>query len=190
MPVEFLTDEQAAAYAAYSGAPSRAELERFFFLDDADRELIEGKRRAHNRLGFAVQLTTVRYLGVFPDDPADVPAEVADYLAEQLGIADASVLKAYGERENTRLAHVRELRRGLEYTEFVGGRGVLRTGQADTGAGRAVPALPDPVSGHRRYLPGLPGRVLAHAQAPQGTVGRLRRPAVARLPTRAPRCAP
>ncbi|GEB48648.1 MULTISPECIES: Tn3 family transposase [Streptomyces] len=127
MPVEFLTDEQAAAYAAYSGAPSRAELERFFFLDDADRELIEGKRRAHNRLGFAVQLTTVRYLGVFPDDPADVPAEVADYLAEQLGIADASVLKAYGERENTRLAHVRELRRGLEYTEFAEREAELRS---------------------------------------------------------------
>ncbi|MET9660685.1 DUF4158 domain-containing protein [Streptomyces sp. NPDC006510] len=43
-----------------------------------------------------------------------MPAEVADYLADQLGIADASVLKAYGERENTRLDHVRELRRVLE----------------------------------------------------------------------------
>lgn len=32
MPVEFLTDEQAAKYAAYDGAPSRTELERFFFL--------------------------------------------------------------------------------------------------------------------------------------------------------------
>lgn len=96
--------------AAYDGAPSRTELERFFFLNDADRALIEPKRQAHNRLGFAVQMTTVRFLGVFLDDPADVPAEVVDYLAEQLGIEDASVLKAYGERENTRLDHVRELR--------------------------------------------------------------------------------
>ncbi|AOP47929.1 Tn3 family transposase [Streptomyces lydicus] len=118
MPVEFLTDEQAAKYAAYDGAPSRTELERFFFLDDADRGLIEPKPRAHNRLGFAVQMTTVRFLGVFLDDPMDVPAEVVDYLAEQLGVADASALKAYGERENTRLDHVRELRRVLEYTEF------------------------------------------------------------------------
>ncbi|MYT79285.1 protein of unknown function (DUF4158) [Streptomyces sp. MnatMP-M77] len=73
MPVDFLTDEQAGSYAAYGGAPSRAELEQFFFLDDADRELIEPKRRAHNRLGFAVQMTTVRYLGVFLDDQTDVP---------------------------------------------------------------------------------------------------------------------
>jgi hypothetical protein len=126
VPVEFLTDEQAAGYAAYRGAPSRAELERFFFLDDADRELIEGKRRAHNRLGFAVQLCTVRYLGVFLDDPTDVPAEVADYLAEQLDVADPSVLKAYGERENTRLEHVRELRRVLEYKDFSEAEAVLR----------------------------------------------------------------
>ncbi|EXU64948.1 transposase [Streptomyces sp. PRh5] len=118
MPVEFLTDEQAARYAAYDGAPTRAELERFFFLDDADRALIESKRRSHNRLGFAAQLTTVRYLGVFLDDPTDIPAEVADYLDEQLGIADVSVLKAYGEREKTRFEHVWELRKLLEYTEF------------------------------------------------------------------------
>lgn len=126
MPVDSLTAEQAAGYAAFRGAPSRTELERFFFLDDADRELIEGKRRAHNRLGFAVQLTTARYLGVFQDDPVDVPAEVVDYLAEQLDIADASVLKVYGERENTRLDHVRELRRVLEYQEFAGAEAELR----------------------------------------------------------------
>ncbi|OWA24312.1 Tn3 family transposase [Streptomyces sp. CS057] len=126
MPVEFLTDEQAAAYAAFRGAPSRTELERFFFLDDADRELIEGKRRSHNRLGYALQLTAARYLGVFLDDPTDVPAEVVDYLAEQLGIGDVSVLKAYGERENTRLEHVRELRRVLEYEEFAEAEADLR----------------------------------------------------------------
>jgi TnpA family transposase len=126
VPVEFLTDEQAAKYAAYDGAPSRTELERFFFLDDVDRALIEPKRRAHNRLGFAVQMTMVRFLGVFLDDPTDVPAEVVDYLAEQLGVADASALKAYGERENTRLDHVRELRRVLECTEFAESEAELR----------------------------------------------------------------
>ncbi len=45
MPVDFLTDEQASAYAHFVGAPSQTELERFFFLDDADRSVAE-KRRA------------------------------------------------------------------------------------------------------------------------------------------------
>lgn len=30
MAVEFLSDQQAAQYAAFNGAPSRAELERYF----------------------------------------------------------------------------------------------------------------------------------------------------------------
>lgn len=60
MPVEFLTDEQAAAYAAFRGVSTRMELERFFFLDDADRGMIEGKRRSHIRPGYALQLTTTR----------------------------------------------------------------------------------------------------------------------------------
>lgn len=129
MPVEFLTDEQAAKYAAYDGAPSRSELERLFFLDDADRALIEPERRAHNRIGFAVQMTTVRFLGVFLDDPTDVLAEVVDYLTEQLGVVDASAFKAYGGRENTRLDHFRELRRVLEYTEFAEAEADLRHGR-------------------------------------------------------------
>jgi hypothetical protein len=37
VPVEFLTDDQAAGYGRFTGEPSRAELERFFFLDDTDR---------------------------------------------------------------------------------------------------------------------------------------------------------
>ncbi|MEE1767051.1 DUF4158 domain-containing protein [Streptomyces sp. JV185] len=84
------------------------------------------RSRSHNRLGFAAQLTTVRFLGVFLDDPTNVPVEVADYLAEQLGIEDSSVLAAYGERENTRLDHVRELRRLLEYREFTEAEPELR----------------------------------------------------------------
>lgn len=90
-------------------ALSRSELEHFFFPDEADQGLMEGKRRTRNRLGFMVRLCIMRCLGASQDDPADVPAEVVDYPAEQLGIADPSVLQAYGDREKTRLGHVREL---------------------------------------------------------------------------------
>lgn len=61
---------------------------------------------------------TVRHLGVFLDDPADVPAEVVGYLAEQLGIGDPSCLKAYSEREKTRFEHVWELRAAHALREF------------------------------------------------------------------------
>jgi TnpA family transposase len=91
VPVEFLSDQEAAAYGRFGGPPPpRAELERAFFLDDADRALIGRHRGEHNRLGFALQLTTVRSLGVFLADPLEVPRVVLDYLASQLEIADAS----------------------------------------------------------------------------------------------------
>jgi TnpA family transposase len=94
VPVEFLTDEQAAAYGAFGEVPTRPELERFFFLDDDDRDLIALRRSDGHRLGMAVQICTVRYIGTFlGDDPLAVPWEVVDYLAGQLGIEDASCVK-------------------------------------------------------------------------------------------------
>lgn len=100
-----LEDFDATRYGGFAEAPSRQELERYCFLDDMDRELVAKRRGDHNRLGFALQLVTVRCLGTFLADPLDVPTVVVDYLASQLGIADASCVKAYLEREKTRFEH-------------------------------------------------------------------------------------
>jgi hypothetical protein len=47
--VEFLTDEQAAAYGKFAEEPTRPELERFSFLDDVDRDLIALRRTKHHQ---------------------------------------------------------------------------------------------------------------------------------------------
>ncbi|MFD9614723.1 DUF4158 domain-containing protein [Streptomyces sp. NPDC059083] len=107
-----MTDE---GYGRF-GSSTRVELERFFYLDDEDRRLIAGRRRDYNRLGFARQMVTVRHLGMF----LDVPTEVVEYVAEQLGIADPACVKSYVDRDKTRLEHAWEIQRECGLVSYVG----------------------------------------------------------------------
>ncbi|MFJ2032310.1 DUF4158 domain-containing protein [Streptosporangium sp. NPDC087985] len=101
MPVEFLTDEQAEVYGTFTEVPTRPELERFFFLDDDDRDLIALRRTEVHRLGIALQICTVRYVGRFlGEDPLAVPWEAVEYLAA-FGLGRVAVSKVPVRRMKT-----------------------------------------------------------------------------------------
>ena len=86
MPVSFLSPAQRDSDGQYLGDPSTQELARYFHLDDSDHTQIIEKRGDANRLGFALQLTTVRFVGTFLDDPTAVPPAVLATMSRQLGI--------------------------------------------------------------------------------------------------------
>lgn len=119
MPVSFLSQAQREQYGRYTGAPTPDELDRHFHLDDVDLERIARKRGDHNRLGFAVQLGTVRYLGTFLDDPLAVPPPVLQTLSRQLHLApvDAGDMAAYRAGAQ-RWQHAQEIRAGYGYVEI------------------------------------------------------------------------
>lgn len=76
-------------------------------------------RRSRSQLGYAVQLGTVRFLGTFLDNPEDAPAEVVEYVADQLGHL-ASVLAGYG-TERTRWDHQGAIEDAYGYRDLKGG---------------------------------------------------------------------
>jgi len=117
MPVEFLTSEQEKRYGCYVGEPSSEQLAKYFYLDDLDRELIKRRRGNQNRLGLALQLCTVRFLGTFLSDPTDVPNVVVAYLEKQLGLSDSANLTLYRTSE-TRWEHTALIRQRYGYQDF------------------------------------------------------------------------
>ena len=117
MPVQFLTAEQRADFGRYVAEPTAVDLARYFHLDDADHQRLAGKRGSHNRLGFAVQLTTVRYLGRFLDDSTQAPPNVLSTLSRQLGLAHVDSLLDYSDQRQ-RLRHIEEICQHYGYREI------------------------------------------------------------------------
>jgi hypothetical protein len=75
MPVEFLTDDEAAAYGRYAGVPSQA---------DPERVPVDRRRGPHMKPGFALQRVTIRWAG----SPARLRATYNRYNGVMQTIAD------------------------------------------------------------------------------------------------------
>lgn len=118
MPVDFVTGEQERRYGRFNGEPSEAQLSKYFYLSETDLNLIRKHRGDQNRLGFALQICTVRFLGTFLANPIDVPPGAVASVAAQLGITDLSFFSRYLERETTHREHAGEIQRCYQYRDF------------------------------------------------------------------------
>ena len=86
----------------------RDDLIRYFTLTPADVAFLDpGRRRGPaDRLGLAVALATLPWLGVVPDEVRAAPAAAVARLAQRLEL-DPAVLEGYGQRAHTRSDHLR-----------------------------------------------------------------------------------
>ncbi|NKD56107.1 MULTISPECIES: DUF4158 domain-containing protein [unclassified Haematospirillum] len=118
MPVGFLSDSQAREYARFNGELTPDQLARYFHLDDTDRTFVATLRGDHNRLGVAVQLGSLRMLGIFLEDPGQVPASALRFTARQLSLPEPEELIAEYAHSEGRWRHAPRIRQQYGYRTF------------------------------------------------------------------------
>ncbi|MGO8889196.1 MAG: Tn3 family transposase [Streptosporangiaceae bacterium] len=107
MATRVLADEDLEALRGFPEI-GREELARFFTLTPADVAFIDpGRGRGPaDRMGLAVTLCSLPWLGFVPDDVAAAPQAAVVRLAGQLQV-DPDALRLYGRRAKTRTEHLR-----------------------------------------------------------------------------------
>lgn len=107
MAVQVFTDEELEALRRFPEI-GREELFRFFTLTPADAAFVDpGRGRGPaDRLGLAVALCSLPWLGFVPDEVSSVPWAAVVRLAEQLQV-DPDAILSYGRRAKTRTDHLR-----------------------------------------------------------------------------------
>ncbi len=114
MPVSFLSEAERRRFNSFPADLSSDDLIAFFTLSDNDLRQIPKTTAASNRLGFAVRILLLRFLGFHMTDLTNVPAEVIDYAASQLG-TKAARIEHYAERGATRTVHQRTIEKYLGF---------------------------------------------------------------------------
>jgi len=104
MPSTFLTLKERERLTCFPDEIPQWDLITFFTLTEHDRSLMDTYQDASNRLGAALQLCAVRYLGFCPANLHTTPSDIIAFLADQLQV-EPDALQDYGTRRMTRSTH-------------------------------------------------------------------------------------
>jgi len=119
MPANFPTADQNRHYARFAESHDLDQLGRYFHLAEADRRLVYERRRDHTRLGLAIQIGIVRFLGTFLMEAQwnTMPEEVIRYVAAQLDL-QPGLWSEYLRHRQTVFDHQAIIRQHYGYREF------------------------------------------------------------------------
>ena len=73
MPIGFLTEAERERLDSFPAQVVPGDIETYFTLSRADRRQVPRTGSPANRLGFALQLGALRFLGFCPDDLCAAP---------------------------------------------------------------------------------------------------------------------
>ncbi len=105
-----LPTEELARLSSWPGEVARSDLAAYFMLSLEDLRWLRSHRGAGERIGLAVQLAALRFLGFVPAELSDAPREVARHVGEQIGVAAATFTRYAREVDGrTRRRHVADV---------------------------------------------------------------------------------
>lgn len=117
MPKRFLTDADRNKLNNFPNEIPYEDVIKYFTLSYTDQKIIPKNASAFNRLGFTIQLCTLRYMGFVPPEIKLLPINSKNYLLTQLNI-DNCLLDDYGKRKNTRILHFNIVKEYLGFTKL------------------------------------------------------------------------
>ena len=107
MAGKVFSDEEAEQLSSWPPEVARSDLVAHFTLSIEDRRWVRSHRGAAERIGLAVQLCGLGYLGFVPADLASTPREVVAFVANEIGVAVATFTRYAREVDGrTRRRHV------------------------------------------------------------------------------------
>ena len=114
MPVSFLSTAERRRFNSFPSDLSPPDLIAFFTLSENDLRQVPKTTTPLNRLGFALRILLLRFLGFHLPDLTAVPVLVIEYVGSQIDTAAAQI-EFYAERDATRTVHQRAIE---EYLGF------------------------------------------------------------------------
>jgi TnpA family transposase len=138
---------------------AEADLIRHWTLDRTDLTAVDRRRGDHNRLGFAVQLCTLRYPGRLLRAGEAIPAPALRFVADQVGVMPAA-FAAYSARTQTRYQQLDAIRAAYGFGHLTPARRreigawLLPVALATTSPVAVAAALLDEMRRRRLIVPG------------------------------------
>ena len=110
---ELLSPGQRIQFTEIPSDITTRDIARYYTFNSDDLKAINSCRRAHNRLGFAVQLCYLKFPGRVWELGEKVPKPVLSYIALQLDVK-SKLIKNYALRDTTRREHLAKIQKVFE----------------------------------------------------------------------------
>jgi TnpA family transposase len=114
---DLLTPAERILYTSIPSNMSEHQLATYFTMTPYDIEIIRSHRRDYNRIGFAVQLGVIRYLGWTLSQVKEIPDIVLEYISGQIKV-DKKEFIQYNKREATKNKHLENIVKEYKYHYF------------------------------------------------------------------------